>query len=40
MRNTKIDAGVAATGDETVLSSERDYDSVGLDRTPLEPSED
>jgi predicted nucleic acid-binding protein len=30
-----LHAGVAATGDETVLSSERDYDTVGLERTPL-----
>lgn len=34
-----LHAGVAATGDGTVLSSERDYDTVGLDRTPLGPEE-
>ena len=32
-----LHAGVAATGGERVLSSERDYDTVGLDRVPLEP---
>jgi hypothetical protein len=32
-----LHAGVAATRGERVLSSERDYDTVGLDRTPLEP---
>ena len=32
-----LHAGVAATGDEAVLSSEQDYDTVGLERTPLEP---
>ena len=31
-----LHAGVAATGDETVLSTEQDYDTVGLERTPLE----
>jgi hypothetical protein len=31
-----LHAGVAATGDESVLSSEQDYDAVGLERTPLE----
>ena len=32
-----LHAGVAATNSEDVLSSERDYDTVGLDRVPLEP---
>jgi len=31
-----LHAGMAATGDGTVLSSEQDYDTVGLDRLPLE----
>ena len=31
-----LHAGMAATGDGTVLSSEKDYDTVGLDRLPLE----
>jgi len=31
-----LHAGMAATGDGTVLSSEKDYDIVGLDRHPLE----
>lgn len=36
-----LHAGLAATGDGVVLSSEQDYDAVGLDRRPLEtyPSE-
>lgn len=32
-----LHAGLVTTGDERVLSTERDYDTVGLDRTPLEP---
>ncbi|WP_135828065.1 PIN domain-containing protein [Halorussus halobius] len=32
-----LHAGVAATGNETVLSSEQDYDLLALDREPLEP---
>jgi predicted nucleic acid-binding protein len=32
-----LHAGVVATGEGTVLSSEKDYDTVGLERTPLEP---
>ena len=32
-----LHAGVAATSGERVLSSEQDYDTVGRDRTPLEP---
>lgn len=32
-----LHAGVAATADERVLSSETDYDTVGVDRLPLEP---
>lgn len=32
-----LHAGVVACGDERVLSSEQDYDTVGLDRVPLEP---
>ncbi|WP_372911729.1 type II toxin-antitoxin system VapC family toxin [Salinigranum sp.] len=35
-----LHAGVAATSGEDVLSSEQDYDTVGLDRTPLEPDAD
>lgn len=32
-----LHAGVIATGEGQVLSSEKDYDTVGVDRTPLEP---
>jgi len=32
-----LHAGLVTTGDERVLSTEQDYDTVGLDRTPLEP---
>ena len=32
-----LHAGIAATGEGSVLSSETDYDEVGLDRIPLEP---
>ncbi|ELZ90468.1 PIN domain-containing protein [Haloferax sulfurifontis] len=35
-----LHAGVIATSDEEVLSSEQDYDTVGLDRIPLEPDRD
>ncbi|ELZ80325.1 PilT protein domain-containing protein [Haloferax larsenii JCM 13917] len=35
-----LHAGVIATSGEEVLSSEQDYDTVGLDRTPLEPERD
>ena len=35
-----LHAGVVATSGEGVLSSERDYDTVGLDRIPLEPDEE
>lgn len=31
-----LHAGMATTGDGTVLSSEQDYDTAGLDRLPLE----
>lgn len=31
-----LHAGMAATGGETVLSSEQDYETVGLKRLPLE----
>lgn len=31
-----LHAGMATTGDGAVLSSEQDYDTVGLDRLPLE----
>jgi len=34
-----LHAGIVATGDERVLSTEQDYDAVGLDRTSLEPNE-
>jgi predicted nucleic acid-binding protein len=30
-----LHAGLATTGDERVLSTEQDYDAVGLDRIPL-----
>ena len=33
-----LHAGIIATGEGSVLSSEKDYDAVGLDRTPLEPN--
>ncbi|WP_396613884.1 PIN domain-containing protein (plasmid) [Haloferax sp. S1W] len=33
-----LHAGMIATSGEEVLSSEQDYDTVGLDRTPLEPA--
>ena len=33
-----LHAGIAATGEGSVLSSEKDYDEVGLDRIPLEPN--
>ncbi|GAB7092612.1 hypothetical protein JCM18237_28830 [Halorubrum luteum] len=32
-----LHAGIVTTGTERVLSTEQDYDTVGLDRTPLEP---
>lgn len=32
-----LHAGIAATGEGSVLSSEKDYDEVGLDRIRLEP---
>lgn len=35
-----LHAGVIATSGEEVLSSEQDYDTVGLDRIPLEPDDD
>lgn len=35
-----LHAGFVATRDERVLSTEQDYDTVGLDRTPLEPDVD
>lgn len=35
-----LHAGVAATSGDRVLSSEQDYDAVGLDRIPLEPDTD
>ena len=31
-----LHAGMATISDESVLSSEKDYDTVGLDRHPLE----
>lgn len=33
-----VHGGVAITTDEPVLTSERDYDDVGIDRVPLEPT--
>ena len=32
-----LHAGLITTGEGRVLSTEQDYDTVGLDRTPLEP---
>jgi len=32
-----LHAGIVTTGDNRVLSTEQDYDTIGLDRTPLEP---
>lgn len=32
-----LHAGIVATGEGGVLSSETDYDTVGLERIPLEP---
>ena len=32
-----LHAGVIATSEERVLSTEQDYDTVGLDRVPLDP---
>lgn len=32
-----LHAGIVATGEGSVLSSEKDYDEVGFDRIPLEP---
>lgn len=31
-----LHAGIIATGDERVLSTEQDYDMIGLNRVPLE----
>ncbi|WP_336339478.1 PIN domain-containing protein [Haloarcula brevis] len=33
-----LHAGLVTTGEERVLSTEQDYDTVGLDRTSLEPA--
>lgn len=33
-----VHGGVAITTDEPVLTSEQDYDDVGIDRVPLEPT--
>ncbi len=35
-----LHAGLVTTGNKCVLSTEQDYDTVGLDRTPLEPESD
>lgn len=35
-----LHAGLATTRDESVLSSETAYETVGLDRMPLEPDSD
>ena len=32
-----LHAGIVTTGKNCVLSTEQDYETVGLDRTPLEP---
>jgi predicted nucleic acid-binding protein len=34
-----LHAGLAVTNDDAVLSSEQAYDTVGLDRHPLDPDE-
>ncbi|MFC6863614.1 PIN domain-containing protein [Halomicroarcula sp. GCM10025817] len=34
-----LHAGLITTGEERVISTEQDYDTVGLDRISLEPSE-
>lgn len=33
-----LHAGIVATGEGSVLSSETDYETIGLDRVPLEPA--
>jgi len=35
-----LHAGLVTTGNKCVLSTEQDYDTVGLDRTPLELESD
>ena len=35
-----LHAGIVATGEGAVLSSEKDYSTVGLERFPLEPQSD
>ena len=35
-----IHAGIAITTEESVLSSEQDYDTVDIDRVPLEPEDE
>jgi predicted nucleic acid-binding protein len=35
-----LHAGLVTTGDQRILSTEQDYDTVGLDRTPLGPDPD
>lgn len=32
-----LHAGIITTGEGRILSTEQDYDTVGLERTPLEP---
>jgi len=32
-----LHAGLVTTGEERILSTEQDYDVIGLDRTPLAP---
>ena len=33
-----LHAGLVTTGEECILSTEQNYDTVGLNRTPLEPA--
>jgi len=35
-----LHAGLVATGEDSVLSTEQDYDTVGLERIPLESNAD
>lgn len=35
-----LHAGLVTTGDESILSTDQDYDMVGIDRVPLEPESD
>lgn len=35
-----LHAGLVTTGDEAILSTDEDYDTVGIERIPLEPESD